>query len=146
MKILTKVRVPGIYDFMSRATAGSAAIDLCATQNTTIWPRQTYKMDTGISIWIRDPGYAGFILARSGTAVKAGLAPANKVGLIDSDYQGPLIVALHNHGQQQYEVTFGERIAQLIIVPIAQFELQRVDSFAEATARGEGGFGSTGTH
>lgn len=146
MKVLTKIRMPGMYDYMDQATKGSAGIDLRSTINTTIYPKQTVKIDTGISIWIQDPAYAGLILARSSTATKQHLAPANKVGLIDSDYQGPLIVALHNHGQTQQEIVFGERIAQLIIIPVFQFELDIVDSFAASTERGEGGFGSTGKH
>lgn len=126
-------------------TLGSAGIDLRnMDHDKTLFPGTTHKIDTGLSIWIKDPNYAGFILARSSIATKNNLAPANKVGLIDSDYQGPLIVALHNHGSNAQRIKYGQRIAQLIIMPIATFDMVLVDEFSNVTERGEGGFGSTG--
>ena len=98
---------------------------------------------TGLSIYVEDPGLAAVILPRSGLGHKHGLVLGNLVGLIDSDYQGPLMVSCWNRGSTPYTVQPGERIAQLIVVPVVQVELQIVEEFA-ATARGGGGFGHTG--
>lgn len=126
-------------------TAHSAGADLFAcldTESITLEPAQTVFVHTGIAMQI-PPQYVGLVYARSGLATKRGVAPANKVGVIDSDYRGEIIVALYNHGTQRQTVENGERIAQIVITPYltAEFEecLQLDDS-----ERGEGGFGSTG--
>jgi dUTP pyrophosphatase len=128
-----------------KATDGSAGMDLYARTEETlyIYPNTTELVKTGIAIHIDNPEYAGFIMARSGLALKKGLAPANKVGLIDSDYQGEIMVALHNHSNKMTHINHGDRIAQLVIMPVVNFSLMRVDNF-EPTERGAGGFGSTG--
>ena len=126
----------------TRATTGSAGTDLYACEKINIWPGHTVMVPLGFSMEIPD-GYVGLIFARSGLATKRDLAPANKVGVIDSDYRGEWVVALHNHGQRIREVEAGERIAQLVIVPclIDSFEFTEELS---TTERGNGGFGSTG--
>ena len=126
-----------------KATAGSAGLDLTALETMVIPRGETFKFTTGIALHIKDPNYAGFIMARSGMATKKGLAPANKVGLIDSDYQGPIIVALHNHSNISQTVYAGDRIAQLVILPVVHPQLVEVEIFGETTERGAGGFGST---
>lgn len=125
-------------------TAGAAGADLyaCLEENITIAPGQTVFVPTGLSMAIPS-GFVGLIYARSGMACKRGLAPANKVGVIDSDYRGEFIVALYNHGSQPQMVAPGERIAQLVITPVmlpAYYEVEELDD----TQRGFGGFGSTG--
>lgn len=127
------------------ATAGSAGLDLraCIEQPITIMPGQTVLIDTGLSLFINDANLAATILPRSGLGHKHGIVLGNLVGLIDSDYQGPLMVSCWNRGQQSYTVEPGERIAQLVIVPIVQVEFELVNEFIE-TERGHGGFGSTG--
>lgn len=127
------------------ATTGSAGLDLraCIEQPITIVPGQTVLIDTGLSLFINDANLAATILPRSGLGHKHGIVLGNLVGLIDSDYQGPLMVSCWNRGQQSYTVEPGERIAQLVIVPIVQVEFELVDEFIE-TERGQGGFGSTG--
>ena len=126
------------------ATEGSAGADLSALLDSpvTIAPSATEKIPPGISIEL-PTGYAAFVYARSGTATKRGLAPANKVGVIDSDYRGEIFVALHNHSGEPQEIVSGERIAQLVIAPVvfADFEIAHE---LDDTARGIGGFGSTG--
>ena len=108
-------------------------------------PGQTHLIPTGISIHIGDPGLAAMILPRSGLGHKHGIVLGNLVGLIDSDYQGPLMVSCWNRGSTPFTVQPMERIAQLVIVPVVQAQFRRVDEFDES-ARGEGGFGSTGAH
>jgi dUTP pyrophosphatase len=125
-------------------TEGSAGLDLSSTRDTILDPGETILIDVGFRIWIEDKNTAGLVMARSGIASKKGLAPANKVGLIDSDYQGPLMVALHNHSNEVQEVRRGEKIAQLVLVPVIPFEIERVSEFTANTVRGSGGFGSTG--
>lgn len=127
------------------ATAGSAGMDLraCMEAPITISPGETVLIPTGISIYIKDPGLAATILPRSGLGHKHGIVLGNLVGLIDSDYQGPLMVSLWNRGNESFSVEIGDRIAQLVIVPIVQTEFEIVDEFT-ATDRGEGGFGHTG--
>ena len=126
------------------ATDGAAGADLCALLDApvTVAPGATEKIPTGLSIEL-PLGYAAFVYARSGTATKRGLAPANKVGVIDSDYRGEIFVALHNHSNEPQEVTCGERIAQLVIAPVVRADFEIADSLDD-TARGGGGFGSTG--
>jgi len=128
------------------ATSGSAGMDLraCIESAITISPGETILIPTGISIYIQDPGLAATILPRSGLGHKHGIVLGNLVGLIDSDYQGPLMVSLWNRGNEVFEVNIGDRIAQLVIVPIVQTEFEIVEEFT-VSDRGEGGFGHTGT-
>lgn len=105
-------------------------------------PGQTVKIGTGVAVAIPE-GYFGGIYARSGLSIKNGLAPANKVGVIDSDYRGEIVVALHNHSDKRQLIRQGDRIAQLIVQPYCSFEWQEVDKLDD-TERGDGGFGSTG--
>lgn len=127
------------------ATPGSAGLDLraCLDQALVLEPGQTSLIPTGLSIHIGDPGLAAMILPRSGLGHKHGIVLGNLVGLIDSDYQGPLMVSCWNRGQAAFTVEPMERIAQLVIVPVVQARFRRVDSF-ESSERGAGGFGSTG--
>ena len=131
----------------SYATPGSAGLDLraCLDAPLVLEPGQSALVPTGLSIHIGDPGLAAMILPRSGLGHKHGIVLGNLVGLIDSDYQGPLMVSVWNRGQQVFTVQPMERIAQMVIVPVVQAVFRRVDEFA-ASARGEGGFGSTGKH
>ena len=126
-------------------TPFSAGADLyvCMDEPVTIQPGTTVLLPTGLSIAV-PVGYAGLIYARSGMATKRDLAPANKVGVIDSDYRGPLMVSLHNHGSRSQTVEPGERVAQLIITPVMMPEMTEVQELDE-TDRGSGGFGSTGS-
>ncbi|WP_119291038.1 dUTP diphosphatase [Azohydromonas sediminis] len=127
------------------ATPGSAGLDLraCLDAPLKLDPGQTALIPTGIAIHIGDPGLAALILPRSGLGHKHGIVLGNLVGLIDSDYQGPLMVSCWNRGHAPFVVEPLERIAQLVIVPVVQARFRRVESF-EASHRGEGGFGSTG--
>jgi dUTP pyrophosphatase len=127
------------------ATPGSAGLDLraCIDAPLVLAPGQASLIATGLSIHIADPGLAAMILPRSGLGHKHGIVLGNLVGLIDSDYQGPLMVSCWNRGDAAYTVQPLERIAQLVIVPVVQARFERVDSF-EASQRGSGGFGSTG--
>ncbi|MFG6439575.1 dUTP diphosphatase [Roseateles sp. LKC17W] len=127
------------------ATPGSAGLDLraCLDAAITLAPGQTTLIPTGLAIHIADPGLAAIILPRSGLGHKHGIVLGNLVGLIDSDYQGQLMVSCWNRGQTEFTIQPFERIAQLVIVPVVQAAFRRVDSF-DATARGAGGFGSTG--
>lgn len=127
------------------ATAGSAGLDLraCLDETVTLEPGATTLIPTGLSIHIADPGYAAMILPRSGLGHKHGIVLGNLVGLIDSDYQGPLMLSVWNRGQERFEVQPMERLAQLVIVPVQQVEFEVVDEF-ENSDRGAGGFGSTG--
>lgn len=128
------------------ATPGSAGMDLraCMQASIQIAPGETVLIPTGISIYIQDPGLAATILPRSGLGHKHGIVLGNLVGLIDSDYQGPLMVSLWNRGTNKFDVNVGDRIAQLVIVPIVQTEFEIVEEFS-ASDRGTGGFGHTGT-
>lgn len=124
--------------------AAGADLYACEESAVTIEPGKTVLVHTGIAMAIPD-GYVGLIYARSGLASKRGLAPANKVGVIDSDYRGEIMVALHNHTNEPQTVTKGERIAQLVITPYVTAQFEEADELSE-TVRGEGGFGSTGTN
>jgi len=146
MKIDVKILDDRLRDQLPHyATAGSAGLDLraCIDGTITLEPGETQLIPTGLAIHLADPGYAALILPRSGLGHKHGIVLGNLVGLIDSDYQGPLMVSAWNRGQQPFELTPMERLAQLVIVPVMQAEFRLVDSF-EASHRGEGGFGSTG--
>ena len=127
------------------ATPGSAGLDLraCLDAPLRVAPGQTVMISTGIAIHLADPGLAAMVLPRSGLASKHGIVLGNLVGLIDSDYQGPLTVSCWNRGSVPYTVQPMERIAQMVIVPVVQARFKLVDGF-EASQRGQGGFGSTG--
>lgn len=127
------------------ATPGSAGLDLraCLDAPLVLEPGQTTLIPTGLAMHLGDPGLAAMILPRSGLGHKHGIVLGNLVGLIDSDYQGPLMVSCWNRGQTAFTINPLERIAQLVIVPVVQATFRQVDSF-DATERGEGGFGSTG--
>ena len=127
------------------ATPGSAGLDLraCLDQALTIEPGATHLVPTGLAIHVADPGYAAVILPRSGLGHKHGIVLGNLVGLIDSDYQGPLMVSAWNRSQVAYTLQPMERLAQLVILPIVQVQFNVVDEF-EQSNRGTGGFGSTG--
>jgi dUTP pyrophosphatase len=128
------------------ATAGAAGLDLraCLDAPLTLQPGQTELIPTGLAIHIGDPGLAAIILPRSGLGHKHGIVLGNLVGLIDSDYQGQLMVSCWNRSQQAFTIAPMERMAQLVIVPVVQATFRRVDTF-DSSGRGEGGFGSTGT-
>ena len=128
------------------ATPGSAGLDLRAllAQDTVLEPGQTLLIPTGLSVYIGDPGLAAVILPRSGLGHKHGIVLGNLVGLIDSDYQGELMVSCWNRGQAPFTLTVGERIAQLVLVPVVQAQFELVEAFDE-TQRGTGGFGHSGT-
>ena len=129
----------------SYATPGSAGLDLraCIESPVEIAPGKTELIPTGLAIYIEDPRYAAMILPRSGLGHKHGIVLGNLVGLIDSDYQGQLMVSTWNRGQHSFKLEPMERLAQLVIVPIQQVELKVVEEFT-ASSRGAGGFGSTG--
>ncbi len=124
------------------ASAAGADLYACIEESVCIQPGQTVLVPTGLSMEIEE-GFAGFIYARSGLATKRGLAPANKVGVIDSDYRGQVMVSLHNHTNAPQSVEPGERVAQIVFAPVYQAQFCLVDALQE-TERGTGGFGSTG--
>lgn len=127
-------------------TDGSAGLDLraCIEDSLVIKGGETILIPTGLSVFIEDQGLAAMLLPRSGLGHKHGIVLGNLVGLIDSDYQGELMVSCWNRGTEPFAIEVGERIAQMVIVPVVQAEFEIVTEFA-ATSRGEGGFGSTGT-
>lgn len=128
------------------ATAGSAGLDLraCIDAPLALEPGAATLIPTGLAIHLGDPGLAAVLLPRSGLGHKHGVVLGNLVGLIDSDYQGQLMVSCWNRGQSSYTVAPGERIAQMVVVPVVQVDLEIVDDFVESR-RGAGGFGSSGT-
>jgi dUTP pyrophosphatase len=141
-----KVLDPRIAEHLpAYATGGSAGLDLraCIDAPVLLEPGQAALIPTGLAIHIGDPGLAAMLLPRSGLGHKHGIVLGNLVGLIDSDYQGPLMVSCWNRGLATYTVQPMERIAQMVIVPVVQARFRRVESFEESL-RGEGGFGSTG--
>ena len=149
---MTKIQVKIINPKMKvqlphYATEGSAGLDLraCIDEAITIKPGQTEMIPTGIAIHIADNSLCGMILPRSGLGHKHGIVLGNLVGLIDSDYQGQLMVSVWNRGQSEFIMNPMERMAQLVIVPVVQVGFEVVDEFNESL-RGEGGFGSTGKH
>lgn len=140
-------RIGTAIPFPEYATAGSAGLDLraCLPHALTLHPGETQLIPTGLSVHIADPSLAAMILPRSGLGHKHGIVLGNLVGLIDSDYQGELMVSCWNRGQQPFTIEVGERIAQLVLVPVVQADFEVVSAF-DASDRGEGGFGSTGSH
>ncbi len=146
LKILDR-RLGDEFPFPTYATEGSAGIDLRACLETAleVKPGETHLIPTGMAIHIADPGYAAMILPRSGLGHKHGIVLGNLVGLIDSDYQGQLLVSCWNRGNTPFTVNIGERIAQLVIVPVVQARFEIVSEF-NSSQRGAGGFGSSGRH
>jgi dUTP pyrophosphatase len=127
------------------ASAGAAGLDLraCLENTLILQPGDSQLVSSGIAIHVGDPGYAAVILPRSGLGAKSGIVLGNLVGLIDSDYQGPLMISVWNRGKSAFAIQPLDRVAQLIVVPVVQVEFEVVEEFA-ASARGAGGFGSTG--
>jgi dUTP pyrophosphatase len=145
VKILDS-RIGNEFALPEYATPGSAGLDLRACTEEaelTIYPGETVLIPTGISIYIADPSLCATILPRSGLGHKHGIVLGNLVGLIDSDYQGPLMVSCWNRGKEPFTIHAGDRIAQLMFLPVVQAEFAIVDEF-NATQRGEGGFGHSG--
>ncbi|MCQ9374850.1 dUTP diphosphatase [Methyloversatilis sp. XJ19-13] len=142
-----KILDPRLNDALpAYATPGSAGLDLraCIEATTTVHPGDTLLVPSGIAIHLADPGLAAIVLPRSGLGHKHGIVLGNLVGLIDSDYQGQIFVSLWNRGDTPFVLQPMERIAQLVVVPVVQVQLRRVETF-DASSRGEGGFGSTGS-
>lgn len=146
LKILDS-RIGDSIPLPTYATDGSAGLDLrvCINEPIQIAPQETVLLPTGLSIYIADPKLAAVILPRSGLGHKNGIVLGNLVGLIDSDYQGELKISCWNRGNEHFTVHAGERIAQLVFIPIVQASFEVVNQFTESS-RGEGGFGSSGRH
>lgn len=149
MEIETRITDPRIgndFPLPDYATDGSAGKDLCACLDKpiNIAPAETAVIGTGIAIFINNPDYMAFMAPRSGLGVKHGIVLANTVGIIDSDYQDEIKAVLYNRGQKPYVIQPGERICQLIIMPVARATLKIVEQFSAASKRGAGGFGSSG--
>ena len=147
-EIQTRILDPRLgteFPLPTYATPGSAGLDLRAMidEPITIWPNETRLIKTGLSIYISNPGLAAYILPRSGLGHKNGIVLGNLVGLIDSDYQGELLISCWNRSDDPFKVNVGDRIAQLVIVPVVRAQFKIVDQFV-ASERGEGGFGSSG--
>ena len=147
-KIQLKILDPRLGDTIELpdyATTGSAGLDLraCLESKITISPQETVLIPTGLAIYISDPTLAAVLLPRSGLGHKHGIVLGNLVGLIDSDYQGQVFVSCRNRGQTSFEIDIGDRIAQMVFVPVAQVEFEHVENFTNSE-RGEGGFGHTG--
>ena len=148
MKIDVKILDPRLADQMPEyATPGSAGLDLraCIDAPLELAPNAWQLVSTGLAIHLADPAYAAMILPRSGLGHKHGIVLGNLVGLIDSDYQGPLMVSAWNRSSTAYTLAPMERLAQLVIVPVVQASFRVVQDFDQATQRGAGGYGSTGT-
>jgi dUTP pyrophosphatase len=146
VKILDK-RIGDEFPLPAYATPGSAGMDLraCIESDMEIKSGETHLIPTGISVHVEDPGLAAILLPRSGLGHKHGIVLGNLVGLIDSDYQGPLMVSCWNRGQENFTLKVGERLAQMVIVPVVQANFEIVEEFSESQ-RGEGGFGHSGRH
>lgn len=147
-KLDVKVLDPRLHTQLPQyATAGAAGLDLraCIDAPLALAPGDAQLVPTGIAIHLDDPGYAALVLPRSGLGHRHGIVLGNLVGLIDSDYQGQILVSCWNRGREPFTIQPLERIAQLVVVPVVQVELNVVEDFA-ASARGAGGFGSTGKH
>ena len=140
-------RIGDQFPLPQYATPGSAGLDLRAMlqQDLLLEPGQTVLIPTGLSIYIADPGLAALILPRSGLGHKYGIVLGNLVGLIDSDYQGELMVSCWNRGSSAFNIAVGERLAQLVLVPVVQAHFELVSEFDESQ-RGSGGFGHSGSH
>lgn len=140
-------RIGNEFPLPEYATLGSAGLDLraCVEQPLLTAPGRTYLVPTGIAIHLEDPKLAAVILPRSGLGHKHGIVLGNLVGLIDSDYQGPLMISCWNRSRLPFEIQPGERLAQLVFVPVVRARFELVDSF-QSSARGEGGFGHSGRH
>jgi deoxyuridine 5'-triphosphate nucleotidohydrolase len=138
-------RIGREFPLPQHATAGSAGMDLraCVDASLILAPGAAELIPTGVSIFIGDPGIAAMLLPRSGLGHKSGIVLGNLVGLIDSDYQGPLMVSVWNRGAASFTINPGDRIAQMVFVPVVQAAFEVVEEFS-ATARGTGGFGSSG--
>ena len=148
LKVELKILDPRLHNMMpAYATTGSAGLDLraCIEHTQTLNPSETTLIPTGMAIHLADAGYAAMILPRSGLGHKHGIVLGNLVGLIDSDYQGQLLVSCWNRSKEPFMLNPMERIAQLVIVPVMQASFNVVDEFT-SSERGEGGFGSTGKH
>jgi dUTP pyrophosphatase len=148
MKLDIKILDARMRDFLpAYATTGSAGLDLraCLDEAITLEPGQTTLVPTGLAIHIADPGFAAMILPRSGLGHKHGVVLGNLVGLIDSDYQGQLMISTWNRGTVAFTLNPMERLAQMVIVPVVQARFNIVEDFEESV-RGAGGFGSTGKH
>lgn len=148
MKVQVKVldkRLGNEWPMPSYATSGAAGLDLraCVDETTLIEPGQTILVKTGLAIYIENTQFAGLILPRSGLGHKHGIVLGNLVGLIDSDYQGELMVSVWNRSQTAFTLEPGERLAQYVLVPVVHAEFEQVEEFV-ATERGAGGFGHTG--
>jgi len=144
LKILDK-RIGDQFPLPAYATSGSAGLDLraCIDNALVLAPGETTLVPTGLAVHIADPGLAAMVLPRSGLGHKHGIVLGNLVGLIDSDYQGPLMVSVWNRGQHAFTIEPGERLAQMVFVPIVQVEFNVVADF-DLSERGEGGFGHSG--
>lgn len=147
VKLDVKVLDPRLADQLpAYATPGSAGLDLraCLDEPLTLAPNAWQLVPTGMAIHLKDPGYAALILPRSGLGHKHGIVLGNLVGLIDSDYQGQLMVSAWNRSDVPFTLQPMERLAQLVIVPVVQAQFNVVNAFADVSERGEGGYGSTG--
>ncbi len=140
-------RIGTLWPLPAPATPGSAGVDLraCVAAPLVLQPGETQLVPTGLAIHIADPGYAGLILPRSGLGHKHGIVLGNLVGLIDSDYQGQLMVSVWNRSDQPFTLEPGERMAQYVVVPVVQPQFEVVEAF-EQSSRGAGGFGHSGRH
>lgn len=139
---IKKLQENAIIPTYGSECAAGADLYACMEESVTIQPGKTERIHTGVAMAVPE-GYAGLIYARSGLATKKGLAPANKVGVVDADYRGEIMVALHNHSDEPQTVETGERIAQMVITPFLAANYVLTEELSE-TVRGEGGFGSTG--
>lgn len=148
-EIETKIMSPLIgasIPLPSYATDGAAALDLraCLEKELTVIPGETVAIPSGIAIGIHDPGLVAILAPRSGLGIKHGIVLANTIGVIDSDYQGEIKVGIRNQGREPYTIQPGERICQMLFLPVVQATLRVVEQFSEESARGTGGFGHTG--
>ncbi len=147
MNVDVKILDPRMADQLpTYATPGSAGLDLraCLDAPLTLAPNAWQLISTGLSVYLQDPGFAAMLLPRSGLGHKHGIVLGNLVGLIDSDYQGPLMVSCWNRSQETFTIQPMERIAQMVIVPVVQARFNVVTDFGASSERGQGGYGSTG--
>ena len=150
-KIETKIMNPLIgasIPLPTYATNGSAAMDLraCLDEPLKVLPGETALIPSGIAISIHDPGLVALLVPRSGLGIKHGIVLANTIGVIDSDYQGEIGIGIHNRGSAPYTIEPGERVCQMMFVPVTQVALTVVEEFSMESSRGAGGFGHTGKH